>query len=66
MMGMISVHVEKGEMMEMAEIQGLLLAMLFLLVLLIGSILIIAIGGGLILLFLKIWKKLCRERWEGE
>ena len=52
--------------MGMAEIQGMLWAMLFLLVLVIGSILIIAIGGGLILLLVKIWKKLCRERREGE
>ena len=52
--------------MGMAEIQGLLLAMLWLLVLVIGSILITAIGGGLILLLVKIGKKLCGERREGE
>ena len=40
----------------MAEIQGLLLAMLFMLVLVVGCILITAIGGGLVLLFLKIGK----------
>ena len=58
--------VQRWMVMGMAEIQGLLLAMLFLLVLVIGSILITAIGGGLVLLLVKIVEKLYGERREGE
>ena len=46
----------------MAEIQGLLTALLFMLVLVVGSILICAIGFGSILLFVKLAKKIGGER----
>lgn len=50
----------------MAEIQGLLTALLFMLVLVVGSVLICAVGFGLILLFGKLTKKIGGERREGE
>ena len=46
----------------MAEMQGLLTALLFMLVLVVGSVLICAVGFGLILLLGKLEKKIGGER----
>ena len=50
--------------MGMAEIQGLLLALSFLGILLIGSIAVVVIGASMIVVLVKLLKKLDRERSE--